>query len=471
MSCSFKIIAEEIDALIDTRKVHGAYTKDANHIAPMGHDVPGIGTALNGLSLSLYSDCNQEPPQMSSSTPSVPGTAAARAISRERAAWFALAILLLFSIAAPLNQFKIPPIMPILMGAFKLSVGRAGLLMSVYAVTGLALALPAGFIFQKLGYRITGLIAGGSIALGAVLGATSSGMGSLLMSRVIEGIGTSFMAVLAPAIIAMRFDAQKRGAAMGIWSAWVPIGSTSMLILAPILSLGANWRVVWWFGCVYALVATALVVVFVRPASDSPVDGSQPSPLPVASAAELLRNRDVWLIGLAFAFHVTATMAFGTFLPTYLNVVHGVPLSQAAFPSSVMSMIIIFSCPAGGILSDRIGSRKRLFVLGMALVAVIMPLTAVIGRDILIALVVAQGLVVGLVPTNIFSAAVEAAGDERLGGLAMGIIMVGQNAGMLVGPIVFGALVESAGGWPLAFGSLAVMCLLGALAGWLSRAR
>jgi len=45
-----------------------------------------------------------------------------------------LAILLLFSIAAPLNRFKVPPIMPILMDAFKLSVGRAGL------------ALPAGLI-------------------------------------------------------------------------------------------------------------------------------------------------------------------------------------------------------------------------------------------------------------------------------------------------------------------------------------
>jgi len=408
---------------------------------------------------------------MSFSTQSVPGTAAARATSRERAAWFALAILLLFSIAAPLNQFKIPPIMPILMGAFNLSVGRAGLLMSVYAVTGLALALPAGLIFQKLGYRITGLIAGGSIVLGAVLGATSSSMGNLLMSRVIEGIGTSFMAVLAPAIIAVRFAAQKRGAAMGIWSAWVPIGSTSMLILAPILSQGVNWQAVWWFGCGYALVTTALFVVLVKPARDSTADGSQSRPLPAASAAQVLRNCDVWLISLAFAFYVMATMAFGTFLPTYLSLVHGMPLSQAAFPSSVMSMIIIFSCPAGGVLSDRIGSRKRPYVLGMALTAVIMPLAAVVGPNALILLVIAQGLVSGLVPTNIFSAAVEVAGDERLGGLAMGIIMAGQNAGMLVGPIIFGALIESAGGWPLAFGSLSVMCLLGALAGWLSRAR
>jgi MFS family permease len=362
--------------------------------------------------------------------------------------------------------------MPILMNALQLSVGRAGLLMSVFAVTGLVLALPAGFIFQKLGYRITGLIAGGSIALGAILGATSSSMGVMLASRVIEGIGTSFMAVVAPAIVALWFAAQKRGAAMGIWSAWVPIGSTAMLILAPLLSQGANWQAVWWFGCVYALVAMTLFVIFVKPVpSNSAADGPHSTPLPVASAAQVLRNRDVWLISLAFACFNMATMSFATFTPTYLNLVRGMSLSQAALLASVMSMVTIFSCPAGGVLSDRIGSRKRPYMLGLALMAITLPWIAVIGPGALIVLVIAQGLVGGLVPTNIFSAGVEVVGDERLGGLAMGVIMVGQNAGMLVGPIVFGALVESASGWPLAFGSLAVMCLLGALAGWMAKAR
>ena len=409
---------------------------------------------------------------MSVSTQPVENTAATRASGRERNAWFVLAILLLFSIAAPLNQFKIPPLMPILMDAFKLSVGRAGLLMSVYAVTGLILALPAGFIFQKLGYRVTSLIAGGSIALGAILGAISSSTGVMLTSRVIEGVGTSFMAVLAPAIIAVWFAAQKRGAAMGIWSAWVPIGSTSMLILAPILSQGANWQAVWWFGCLYALVATALFLVFVRPApSGSAASGLSSAQPPVASAAQVLRNRDVWLISLAFGCFNMATMSFATFTPTYLNLVRGMSLTQAALLASVVSMVSIVSCPAGGILSDKIGSRKRPYVLGLVLMAAIMPLIAVMGSSALIVLVITQGLIGGLVPTNIFSAGVEIVGDERLGGLAMGIIMVGQNAGMLVGPLAFGALIGSAGGWPLAFGSLAVMCLLGALAGWLARAR
>ena len=394
--------------------------------------------------------------------------AAARAARRERTAWFVLAILLLFSTAAPLNQAKVPPIMPILMDAFHLSVGRAGLLMSVFAVTGLVLALPAGFIFQKMGYRITGLIAGGSIVLGAILGATSSGIGGMLVSRVIEGIGTSFMAVLAPAIIAAWFPVQKRGVAMGIWAAWFPIGSTLMLILAPRLSQVANWQAVWWFGCGYALVVTALFLIFVKPVSNATWADRLPStPLPMA---QVLRNRDVWLISLAFAFFLMATMSSGTFLPTYLSTVRGMPLAQAALLSSVVSMVTIFSCPAGGLLSDRIGSRKRPFVLGLVLMALFMPLVAVMGTNALVVLIIVQGLVGGLVPTNIFSAGVEVVGDERLGGLAMGVIMVGQNAGMLVGPVIFGALAESAGGWPLAFGSLAVMCLLGAVAGWLAKA-
>ena len=43
-------------------------------------------------------------------------------------AWLILAVLLLFGIAAPLKQFKVPPILPVLMDELGLSVSRAGLL-------------------------------------------------------------------------------------------------------------------------------------------------------------------------------------------------------------------------------------------------------------------------------------------------------------------------------------------------------
>ena len=389
--------------------------------------------------------------------------------SPRAAAWLVLAILLLFSIAAPLNQFKVPPIMPLLMDALGLSVGGAGLLMSVYAVTGLILALPSGLIFQKAGYRVTGLLAGSSIVLGATLGALSTDTGELLVSRIIEGIGTSFMAVLAPAIIAPWFVARQRGTAIGIWAAWVPIGSAAMMLIAPALATSFGWRSVWWFGAGYALVVTVLYLAFVKPA---PAARSAESLAAVSgsgvTSAQVLRNRNIWLLAAAFGALNVATAGLGTYMPTFLKAEHGLSLAQAALLSSVTTIVLIFSAPAGGILSDRIGSRKKLYLFGFAAAIVLLPLVGVLSVGWLIVLVAVNGLVIGVVPTNIFAAAVEAAGDERQGDMAMAVIMAGQNAGMLLGPIVFGTLAEGSG-WPAAFASLAVMSALALLAGWLAK--
>ena len=386
------------------------------------------------------------------------------------AAWLILAVLLLFSIAAPLNQFKVPPVMPILMDALGLSVSRAGLLMSAYAVTGLILALPAGLIYQKAGARVTGLLAGGSILLGAALGALSHSVGALLASRAVEGVGASFMAVLAPAIIARWFAARQRGTAMGIWATWVPVGRTAMLLLAPRLAQASNWRAVWWLGAAYALGITLLYLAFVRPSPASAVAPGGPPPTPAVTSAQVLRNRDIWLLAASFAAFNGAMIGLTTYLPTFLSSQRGLLLAPAALLSSIMTLIIIISAPAGGILSDRIGSRKKPYLASLAATIVLLPLVGALSAAPLIVLLVIIGLVIGLIPTNIFAAAVEAAGDERQGGAAMAVIMVGQNAGTLLGPIVFGTLVEVAG-WPAAFASLAVMPALGLLAGWLARVR
>ena len=398
--------------------------------------------------------------------------AAAQSKTAARTAWLILAVLLLFSIAAPLNQFKVPPIMPVLLDALGISVSGAGLLMSVYAITGLILALPAGLIFQRAGFRVTGLIAGGSIVMGAVLGALSQSMTGLLLSRVIEGVGTSFMAVLAPAIIGQWFPTEKRGTAMGVWSAWVPVGTVAMLFAAPALVGGSSWRSVWWLGAGYALAATALYLAFVRtaPTAPSPLPNRSLREEPGVRPASVLRNRNLWLLSAAFAAFNAAAIGMNTYLPTFLSAQHGLALGPAAWIASITSLITIFSAPAGGVLSDRIGSRKKPYLAGFAAAIILLPLTGFVSLAGVIAVVILTGLVLGVIPTNIFAGAVEAVGDPRQGGAAMAVIMVGQNAGMLLGPVIFGTLAQSVG-WPAAFVSLAVMAALGLLAGWLAKVR
>ena len=399
---------------------------------------------------------------------------AARPDRRAAVAWLVLIVLLLFSIAAPLNQYKVPPIMPVLMQAFNVHAGEAGLLMSVYAVAGLVLAIPAGFIFHRAGYRLTPLIAGGSIVLGALLGALSPSMGGLLASRVIEGIGTSFMAVLAPAVVSMWFAANRRGVAMGIWANWVPLGSITTLIVAPYLTQALSWRAVWWFGAGYALVVTVLCLLFVGPppvVNGASSGAAEAAPLDPAATGRLLRNRNLWLISLAFACFCAAFVGGFSFLPTYLTEVHHIPLPQSSALASLARVTAIFAAPLAGGLSDRIGSRKIPYMLGFILSSLSLPLVLLVTGNALIGLILVQGVVTSLAPANIFSAAVETAGDERLGGLAMGVIMVGQNAGFLVGPLLFGLLVETRGGWSLAFSGLAVVGLLAALAGSFTKTR
>lgn len=132
-------------------------------------------------------------------------------------AWVILVVVFLASVAAPLNQAKIPPLMPVIMDAFQISLGQAGWLMSVFALTGLILSLPAGIFLQKFGPKKLGLVALSCLTLGATIGALSSNPGLLIFSRVIEGSGMGLIAVVAPAAIAMWFPAERQGIPMGIW--------------------------------------------------------------------------------------------------------------------------------------------------------------------------------------------------------------------------------------------------------------
>ena len=391
-----------------------------------------------------------------------------------RSPWLILFIVLLASIAAPLNQFKVPPVMPLLMEAFKQPAAAAGWLMSIFAVTGLLLAFPAGFIFQRLGYRLTGFIALFAIVLGSLWGVWGVGFGNILFSRFIEGAGMSFMSIVAPAIIALFFAADQRGRAMGVWAVWVPLGSVIMFLLAPPIAARWHWQGVWWFGCGYTILVGFLFYFFLpRENPEKAVQGisSAEGPLTLRDFRRVLSNPHLWLLSFLFCCFNTAFIAFVTWGPTFLHSQRGISLTDAAFQVSLVSVLAIIACPTAGWVSDKIGSRKKIMVWPILLMGLLIPFCYGAGTGMFLFLVIAIGFVGGFVPTGVFAGAVEVADDERLSGMAMAVIQIGQNTGMLLGPLVFGWLVDSTGGWATSFWILAPVCFFGAAAGWIARVR
>lgn len=394
-------------------------------------------------------------------------------VAVDKYAWVILFVAFLASVAAPLNQFKVPPLMPVLMDVFQLSLSQAGMLMSVFALTGLILALPAGVIMQKLGPKVTGLIAVGSLAVGSVVGLAASSAGLLLFSRTIEGIGMGLIAVVAPASIAMWFPREKQGVPMGLWATWVPVGSLIMYNLAPALATTFGWQAVWWFGAGFAAVTFVLYGLLMRVPPDveaerTPVPGI-PSNAP-PKITEGFANRNIWLLALHFSCFAGAFLAFGTFYPTFLTTERGYPLVQAAFIASLSTMMILFSAPLAGWVSDRIGSRKLVYMIPFALVSIMFLFPFhLVGWQIPVFLVV-QGLFMGAIPTATFAAVPEVLRKAQLAGIGMAVVMAGQNLGMFVGPVVFGGLVETIG-WATAGYALIPVCVVGVVAGWSVRVR
>ncbi len=386
-------------------------------------------------------------------------------------AWVILAVAYITSVAAPVAQFKVPPIMPVLMEAFGLNLASAGMLMSVFAITGFILALPAGIILQKLGLKITGLIAMGSIVIGSLLGVIAGSSGLLLFSRVIEGIGMGLIAVVAPASIAMWFPPEKRGTPMGIWATWVPLGSVLMFLLAPTLTSAYGWQAAWWFSAVFGIVAFILVWVFLKapplPAETTETVSSEEEPFNMGKA---LANRDIWLLGALFGLFNMATISISTYYPTFLTEVRGYTMASASTTASTSMIVLLFSAPLAGILSDKLGSRKMFFTWPFLIIAILFLLPFTIQGSAIPLWLGFLGAFAGIIPAATFSAAPEIMKKPELSGLGMAVVTLGQNLGMFIGPLIFAAF-QASSGWAGAGYWMIPFLLLGFLIGWLIKVR
>jgi len=394
--------------------------------------------------------------------------------SAPRYGWVVVATVVLASVSASLNQFKVPPLVPVLMDAFGIGLSQAGLLMSVFAATGVILALPAGLILRRLGVRATGVVAVGLVAAGAGWGALAQDFVPLLAGRVVEGAGLTLIAVAGPAAIAPWFRREHRGAPMGVWATWVPLGNVVMYNLAPALATSTGWRAVWWTGAGFALIALVLYGRLLRPsparAGDDGLPPTESSQEAVPGLMASLANRSIWLLGLQFAILNVVLIGLYTYLPAFLAGERGYSLAGAAFVVSLSTAVVLGSAPLAGWLSDRIGSRRLVITVPFLVIAALLLVPFQVTGWPLYACLILVGLVSGATPTATFAAAPEVMRDPRLAGIGLGVVSLGMNAGMVMGPLLFGALVETAG-WAAAGTWMAFLCVVGFAAAWLVKVR
>jgi len=391
-------------------------------------------------------------------------------------AWVVLFAVYMATLAAPLNQMKVPPVMPILRESFDLGYSGAGMLMSIFSILGFVLAIPAGFILQRIGIKKTGLISVAAVLLGSVLGALSGTTVMLFASRFVEGAGMGLIMVAAPAALSLWFPAERRGLPMGLWASCVGIGNIAALNLAPALAAASGWRAVWWAGAIVAALAFVLFIVLFRLPREGEVSGMEPpvssksGPEEPSGVRAVMTNGSNWMISIAFMVFNLVVMAISTFYPDYLNTVRNYSLARASFITSLIMLVAIFAGPLGGYVSDRLGKRKVLIVYPFIMMALVFlfPFTAT--GWMIPALMIFFGIVAGPIAPVSLAAVPEIMPSPKLVGVGLGVVILGQNVGMLIGPTLFGFLVEQTS-WAMAGYLMIPICAVAILCASLAKIR
>ena len=386
-------------------------------------------------------------------------------------AWLVLAVVFVAGVTTALTQFEAPPLLTSLMHWFRVDLSSASSLVSVFAITGAVVALPSAYVLRRLGATFAGVVALGAVAVGGGLGALSPNFGLLLASRAIEGLGLGLIAVVAPTVIAAWFPTHARGAAMGLWATWIPLGGVLMFNIAPRVGGSSDWQAVWWLGALIALVALVLFGLMVRLPAGTPSRVRQSSSVDEGSLLRIaLSNRSIWILAIAFCLFNTGQAVASSFYPTFLVDERGLSASAASTMGSLLWIASVPSCLLGGFISDRLGSRKLVYTVPAVLMGLAWLVAfSVHGWEIPLYLVVA-GLLTGAVATATWTAVPEVMGRHAAIGVGMAILMFGQSLGFVIGPIIFSHLVEGAG-WLVAGWVWVPLALVAAVVGWLVRVR
>ena len=378
-------------------------------------------------------------------------------------------ILIAFGLAlaylAAFQQFKLPPVLPVLLETYRYDRALAGGLMSVYAVAGLMLSWGLGHSLSRRGLAGPIQIGLGLMVLGSVLTlAMPAQPWMVLIGRALEGAGFAVLAIAGPVLANANASARLLPIVVGLTASWIPVGQLGATALAPLAFAGSGWQVLWAVAIAISLAmalwtwrlgrAGALEV------SLSGASGTEPAPQPTPGLSRAQR-RCLWLAAGVFMLWSSQYFAYMTWLPQYLVEVQGLSPSMAVVGYVIpVVMVIVANLAVGLVLSTGV-PVGLLLVLGLVSQAVLWSLIPVTGGGALgIVSLIVYGIGAGICPTCLFAMPSVIVGPGAAAPRAFGVIMTGRNLGVLIGPVLLAQAFKLFDSWDIAapiFGTLTAL--------------
>lgn len=286
---------------------------------------------------------------------------------------------------APLDVVLIGPALPAVAEAFSVSSGRAGLVITAYAVPGIVAAPLVGALADRVGRRpvvVASTLLYGLAGMAVALVPTDAFPLVLLLRGVQGVVGGSILASLALTLASDYFDGASRNAAVGYVSAAVTVSAAVVPVVGGTLA-AVSWRAVF-----LAYGASVLLAVVVVAALPEPTATSGSDPLSFADLrAAVPTGRAVGVYGAAFVGYGLFFGGLLTATPFLLAGEFSLPaerigalLTAASLVGAVVALgngrlaryrsslaLLVLSFPAYGVGLVLAGAGPTLLVLGAGL--------------------------------------------------------------------------------------------------------
>lgn len=366
---------------------------------------------------------------------------------------------------APLDVVLVGPALPAIAEAFSVSSGRAGLVITAYAVPGLVAAPLVGALADRIGRRpvvAASALLFGLFGAGIALVPTDAFLLVLLLRGCQGVVGGSILASLALTLASDYFDGASRNAAVGYVSAAVTVSAAVVPVVGGALA-AVSWRAVF---LAYGTSALLAVVVFLALPEPSATGESDPLSLAAARAA-VPTGRALGVYGATF-------VGYGLFFGGLLTATPFLLAGEFSLPSERIGALLTAASLVGAAVALGNGRLARRHS-SLALVVLAFP---AYGAGLVLAgagptlLVLGVGLVVFAVGHGIFQPSVAAAvsdlGPPRARGALMSLRTSVVLAAQAVAPLAFTAPSVLVGGTRELLAVGGGVALAVGVAGWLS---
>lgn len=364
--------------------------------------------------------------------------------------WWMLLILSLGFVALTLNWFDIAAAFPALGQQFHLQIAQLALLISLF-IAGYGIChIPTGFLAYRFGLRNILLFGLLIESLAAIASAFAPTYAWLAVVRVIAGIGGSLFVGCGFSLVTSWFRGRELALALGIATGGgFTLGIALGLFAWVSVVLTTGWSTALALGGVIGLLALLISFLFLRVPNDEQ-DQLAAGHFSWAVVRRVLGNRDLWLLGVAFAGLYGAGFTLAQLLNVYVPLVYHVPETTSGLLAAVLTLSAIPGSILGGYFFDRAKRPKLVIIIpwlvaGLALI--LFPFVNLAGLWVMV-------ILLGGVPYAGFSGWAAAPGRYRDRVLpedvatADGVLLTLAAVGGFVVPIVIGQIAGAHGFTP-----------------------